>query len=164
MPKPKKSNTPGLDLLDWSANHFEFRDWNFTHNTDIKSIRYDLKRDWTNKLSYRIKQAFWWLLAPRPDWIKKLDSDRTFFQHLTSRVFMFFHCLKRDNNLPDGWLDDGNIIVYWCETGQYLNLMQPTVGALLVNFLREDPTNPHAKLISAEIERLYAKREGHDYE
>jgi hypothetical protein len=35
--------------------------------------------------------------------------------------------------------------------------MQPTVGSLLVNFLKEEPEHPHAKLITQELERLFER-------
>ena len=60
-----------------------------------------------------------------------------------------------------GVLDSGNIITFWEETGEYLNLMQPTVGTLVADFIIEDPTNPHAIKINKELTRLlknYVKR------
>jgi hypothetical protein len=71
------------------------------------------------------------------------------------------YLLRREANTPDGILDSGNIITFWEETGEYLNLMQPTVGTLIADFILEDPTNPHAIKINKEITRLhknYAKR------
>jgi hypothetical protein len=71
------------------------------------------------------------------------------------------YLLKRDNNEPDGVLDDGNIITFWEETGEYLNMIQPTVGTLVADFILENPTNPHAIKINKELDRLrknYNKR------
>lgn len=156
MAKKKKT---GVDHLDLYANLFEFRDWDYTANKNIKSIRYNPEYDYTNKLSHRIKKALWWLFAPRPDWLKQLDSDKKLFSTLNGRIRMFFHVLQRDPNTPDGTLDNGNIITYWGEMGEYLSLMQPTVGSLLVNFLKEEPEHPHAIIITKEIERLYKRLE-----
>lgn len=99
-----------------------------------------------------------WFISP-PEFTKMLD--RTWQERLRSRFTMPFYLLKRDNNLPDGVLDGGNIITNWEETGEYLNLMQPTVGTLIADFILEDPTNPHAIKINKELTRLhknYAKR------
>jgi hypothetical protein len=71
------------------------------------------------------------------------------------RIFMFFYCLKRDKNLPDGSLDEGSIITFWGETGEYLQFVQPSVGDLLVKFLRDQPENPHAIKITEELDRIY---------
>lgn len=140
------------------ADHFEYRDWNYTRQTHIKSIRYEPDQDRRNKLSHRIKDSIMWFISP-PKFTKLLD--RTWQERLRSRFTMPIYLLKRDNNLPDGILDEGNIITHWEETGEYLNLMQPTVGTLVADFILEDPTNPHAIKINKELTRLhknYAKR------
>ncbi len=148
---PKKNNT--LDYLDALANHFEFRDWDYTRQDHIKSIRYTPEQDQHNKLSQRIKQAAWWMFGKTPEWYQALGEKNS----LAKRFRMATYCLKRDHNLPDGVLDSGNVITFWEETGEYLNLMQPTVGALLVTFLKEEPEHPHAKLITKELERLHKR-------
>ena len=144
--------------LKFLADHFEYRDWNYTRHDHIESIRYDPEHDPHNKISSRIKQAVSWLFSPTPQWMKELDGRG---QTLGQRLRMVQHFLKRDSNRPDGVLDGGNIITFWEETGEYLNLMQPTVGTLVADFLIEDPTNPHAIKINKELTRLlknYDKR------
>ena len=148
---PKKNNT--LEYLDALANHFAYRDWDYTRIDHIKSIRYESDHDPHNKLSYRIKQAAWWMFAKTPDWLKQIQKRNGPYK----RFRMATYALKRDPNIPDGVLDSGNIITFWEETGEYLNLMQPTVGALLVAFLKEEPEHPHAKLITKELERLHKR-------
>ncbi len=140
------------------ADHFEYRDWNYTRQTHIKSIRYESDHDPHNKLSYRFKSALRWAFNP-PKFARILEPE--WHVRLRSRVMLPFHFLKRDPNIPDGVLDGGNIITNWEETGEYLNLMQPTVGTLIADFILEDPTNPHAIKINKELTRLhknYAKR------
>lgn len=148
----KKNKT--LEYLDFLANHFEPRDWDYTRKSSIKSIRYQPDQDRRNKFSHRVKDSIMWFISP-PEFTKMLD--RTWQERLRSRFTMPFYLLKRDNNLPDGILDSGNIITFWEETGEYLNLMQPTVGSLLVTFLKEEPEHPHAKLITKELERLHKR-------
>lgn len=143
-----------LDHLDLYANLFEYRDWDFTSKTNLKSIRYTKGNDEPNALRYRIKHACFWMFGKTPEWYAQLQEKNT----LAKRFGMAKYSLKRDPNLPDGILDSGNIITFWYETGEYLNLMQPTVGSLLVKFLKEEPENPHAILITKEIERLYRRR------
>lgn len=139
------------------ADHFEYRDWNYTRHDHIESIRYTPDHDPHNKLSYRIKQAAWWMFGKSPQWYEALGEKNS----IAKRFRMAVYALKRDPNLPDGILDSGNIITHWEETGEYLNLMQPTVGTLVADFIIEDPTNPHAIKINKELTRLvknYEKR------
>ena len=142
-----------VDYLDWAANHFVHRDWDYTRTTHIKSIRYDLEYDPRQTLRHRI--SIGWHFLTR-------SSKRhgiIYKGSLWWRVRMFFYCLQREKNLPDGVLDGGNVITHWEETGEYLQLVQPSVGALLVNFLKSEPEHPHAKLIIAELERIHQRYE-----
>lgn len=149
---PNKNSA--LDYLDSLANHFEPRDWDYTRHHHIESIRYETEYDRHNKISHRVKWASRWLFGKTPDWIKQLEGKG--FGPI-SRIRIAAHSLKRDTNTPDGILDGGKIITLWEEDGEYLNLMQPTVGALLVTFLKEEPEHPHAVLITKEIERLHRR-------
>lgn len=148
---PKKNNT--LDYLDALANHFAFRDWDYTRKSNIKDIYYTKGNDDQNSWKSRIRHANFWMFGKTPAWYSSLGEKNS----LAKRFRMATYCLKRDPNLPDGVLDSGNIITFWEETGEYLNLMQPTVGALLVTFLKEEPEHPHAKLITKELERLHKR-------
>lgn len=147
------STNEAVEALDFLANHFEFRDWNYTRISSIESIRYTPEHDPNNKVSYRIKQAAYWMFGRTPEWYASLGEKNS----IAKRFRMAIYSLKRDHNLPDGVLDGGNVITFWEETGEYLNLVQPTVGALLANFLKEEPEHPHAKLITSELERIHAK-------
>ena len=126
------------------AEHFTFRDWNYTRQYDIESIYY---KD-VETLLKRIKNAWRWLTKPREHYLLQLAD--------LSRISMAFHALKKDKNLPDGVLNNGSIITFWEETGEYLQLVQPTVGSLVGKFLEEDPNNPHAIAIAQEIDRILA--------
>lgn len=147
----KKSKA--LDALDELANHFEPRDWDYTRNTHIEEIRYKPEHDEYNTLSFRLKHAAYWMFGKTPEWYAALGEKNS----LGRRLRMATYSLKRDPNIPDGSLDSGNVITFWEETGEYLNLMQPTVGALLVTFLKEEPEHPHAIKITKEIERLHRR-------
>ena len=148
----KKKKTPGVSpavsYLDWAANVFVHRDWEISSDHHIEAVFYDKKHYHFQSLQYRFKQGFKFLTKTKKHGV-------IFKMTLRERVSMFFYCLKRDRNLPDVSLDDGNVIAYWRETGEYLQLMQPSVGSLVVNFLKEEPDHPHAKLIIAEVTRLY---------
>lgn len=132
-------------------------EWDYTRNHHLKSIRYEDDYNKFDSLSSRIKNALecfyrrdgifaWEFLGP---WNAK------------NRISLALHILKRDPNLPDGSLAGGKIITFWEEDGEYLQLIQPSVGSLIADFLEQEPENPHAILIVKEMERIrrnYAKR------
>lgn len=138
----------GLDYLDFSANHFVHRDWIFTNKTHIESIRFSTDYYTHQTLKYRFLQGWSFLTGTK-------KQSMIFKMSFKERIFMFFYCLKRDKNLPDGSLDEGSIITFWGETGEYLQFVQPSVGDLLVKFLRDQPENPHAIKITEELDRIY---------
>jgi hypothetical protein len=141
-----------VKYLDLAANHFKHNDWNYTRLSHIKSIRYESEHDKNNKLLSRIKNSLGWLFGPTPDYVKYLD--RGLVRQFKTRLGMTIFSLKREQHIPDGVLDDGGVITQWEETGEYLQFVQPSVGSLLAKFLKEDPENPHAKAIIAELERI----------
>ena len=143
-----------VKMLDWASNHFAHSDWDYTRHSNIKSIRYE--KDIQEKLLYRTKLAFRRLFN-RTNSLKQLQDfleDKSLLDKLKLRLGMFFYAFKKVNHCPDGILDGGAVIVFWEETGEYLQLVQPSVGSLLADFLMEEPEHPHAKLIIAEMERI----------
>lgn len=147
----KKNKT--VEYLDLLANHFAFRDWDYTRKSNIESVRYTKGHDEANSMRYRIRHACFWMFGKTPEWYSALGEKNS----PAKRFRMATYSLKRDHNLPDGVLDSGNVVTFWEETGEYLNLMQPTVGALLATFLKEEPEHPHAILITKELERLHKR-------
>lgn len=146
-----KKKTPTAEILKSRADHFMPRDWNYTRNTKIEQIRYEKGLDTHNDLSHRIKSALFWAFGRTPDWLIDIQGKG---HTLRERFGMARYSLKRDPNLPDGILNDGGIIVFWEEDGEYINLVQPSVGSLLADFLIEEPNHPHAKKILAEMGRI----------
>lgn len=150
--------TKSAKYLKELADHFAPRDWNYTRHHHIESIRYETEYDKHNKISRRVKWASRWLFGKTPDWIKQLEGRS---MGPVSRIRIAAHSLKRDPNTPDGILDGGKIITLWEEDGEYLNMMQPTVGSLVADFLIAEPEHPHAVIITKELDRLrknYDKR------
>lgn len=135
-----------VEYLDFLANHFEHRDWDYTRLHHIKEIKYDKAWDERDNLKFRIKIAFRVVFKKERNPLLKMSTF--------GKVRLFFYCLMREKQTPDGALNDGNVITYWEETGEYLQMVQPSVGALLVDFLKEEPNNPHAKKITAELDRI----------
>lgn len=71
--------------------------------------------------------------------------------------------LKPYKNLPDGSLGEGSVLTFWEEDGEYFQLVQPTVGSRLSDFLEADPQHPLAQSLAEEVKRLlnsYGERLG----
>lgn len=111
----------------------------------MTALRYSHKRD---RLRSRIKEAWGWLIHP-PAFAKELGSFG-----LLGRWRMFLHCLHLDPHLPDGTLDGGNIITIWAETGEYLQLVQPSVGEKIADVIAAHPDLPEVKALADEIMRV----------
>lgn len=141
-----------VKYLDLAANHFQHNDWDYTRASGIKSIKYDSKYDENNTLLFRVKGSLKWLFGPTPSFVKYIDKG--IVEQTKTRLRMTVFSLGRNPHIPDGVLDGGEIITQWEETGEYLQLVQPSVGSLLAKFLKEDPEHPHAKAITAELERI----------
>lgn len=146
----EEDNDTALDYLEFISNVFVHRDWDYTRTTNIKNIKYKKGFDDLNSVKFRMKMAFRSLA-----WGKK--HGILYNRNIKEKIIMSFYHLKRDANLPDGHLDGGNVITFWEETGEYLQLVQPSVGSLLAEFLRKDPENSHAKAINAELDRIHER-------
>jgi hypothetical protein len=142
------------DQLRQYATHFEMRDWNYTRQTSrLKHIRYHgdysgydhplrrlgrLLREFvptkSSNLSDMLGMGRWWA------WQHPLIAGRT--------------QLRTDNHMPDGWLDNGGIITHWEETGEYLQYVQPSVGALLADLMDAHPELPEVQALADEMKRV----------
>jgi hypothetical protein len=138
------------------ANLFESK-WDYTRNHNIKEIRLDKTYYSYDNLWNRIKRSVKALFSHKGIYAQELLGPWT----IKTRISFAIYLLSRDPNLPDGHLAGGKIITYWEEDGEYLQLVQPSVGSLLADFLEQEPENPHAVLIVKEMERInrdYIKR------
>lgn len=144
------------EYLKSLADHFAPRDWDYTRKTDIVRIRYG--SDSTGRFTFRnrLKRALksFFSLEASKDF---LISHKSLRDHLLYKAAYFKVQATLDDNRPEGELDNGNIIVHWEEDGEYLQMVQPTVGSLLADFLIADPEHPHAKIITAELDRLHTR-------
>jgi hypothetical protein len=134
------------------SNMFAHTDWTYTRNNQVSDIRYRKDFETTNSFQSRIKRSARWLFGQNNSWASGLEQ--TFLGRLRLGIVMSFFSLRRTHNTPDGLLADGSIITFWEEDGVYINLMQPSVGNLLADFLEAEPDNPHAKAMSKEIARI----------
>lgn len=56
---------------------------------------------------------------------------------------------KLASNLPDGTIN--GIITHWEEDGEYIAAFQPRVGMKVLEFIKDNPENPYAQAIVAEM-------------
>ncbi len=146
------------------AEHFVQRDWDWTRDHGIHRILYRNRRRTTrsgkttyfdpSRLPGRLQNATEGLVRDvRRKWVeRKPDELETVLGKIG--LWRMFKVRLRDNNLPDGHLDGGGIIVYWEETGEYLQFVQPSVGSLIADFLEDRPEDAHAQAIAGEMRRI----------
>ena len=130
------------------ATHFAPRDWDYTREHGIKRIVY---KDETARGGYdhwrnRLKRAAREIVRRRN---KPLDRFLPVNRWYMARVH-----LRGDSNCPDGILDGGNVVTHWEETGEYLQMVQPSVGALLADLMDAHPELPEVQAISTELGRI----------
>lgn len=143
------------------AGHFAPRDWLWTRETHLEAI-YNTddhdRRPW-----YRLRK---FARAVRDDFI---TGQKGIYRELYGYRWAWFHSplrhlradvavhLRRDPNLPDGELIGASTLCYWEEDGEYIQMVQPSIGLLLAEFLIAEPDHPHAKKITAELDRIGAQ-------
>ena len=124
------------------ATHFAQRDWDYTRDTgDLRPLHFGSR--WPS-----IKHALGYLLKGVADVFPEEPSMRP------GRWAMVRAALRGYDTEPDGVLDGGCIITLWEETGEYLQYVQPSVGAMLADWMDAEPENPHALLIAGEMRRV----------
>jgi hypothetical protein len=143
------------DLLRSRATHHDHGDgWVYTRDTgDLEHIRY--RHDYTgyHSLRRRLKRAFNLkrLLGRDP-----LSRALGFRPSFTSAIAWIQVSLRKQTNLPDGALHGRSVITMWEEDGEYIEMVGPTIGEKIADFLEQDPENPHSQAIAAEIRRVWA--------
>lgn len=128
-------------LLEY-ATHFAQRDWNYTRHHKVRSLHFE-------SLSERVKDVL--SASVRGMFGRKSSLDKMLKQTWMSKAL---GCWRYHNHLPDGALDNGAILTFWEETGEYLQLVQPSVGALVGDLMVAHPHLPEVKAIAAELKRI----------
>lgn len=157
------SSDVARDLKDY-ANHFARRDWEYSRDHDIVHIRYAGDYKGYHSIWKRVRRTFLPSQSSRRlhrslnkmfgrrngPWWK--HPNRTVIRAWWTIVAHFRVGLRTEKNLPDGTIN--GIITHWEEDGEYIQMVQPSVGDLLADFLIAEPEHPHAVLIRAELERI----------
>ena len=153
-----------VDSLRFLATKYVQRDWEYTRITDIQHIRYKSDLVGRNRLRVRIKSAVTDLFETKKkkhSLFGNLMAESSVREKILYRFYGFKFRLRLEDHKPDGVLNGGDVITYWEESGEYIQMVQPSVGEMLADFLDGDPSNPHAIKIRAELERIsdgYSRR------
>lgn len=143
------------DVLDWldfvSGKFASSREgWIYKRDTgDLEHIRYKSDSTGYNSFWSRIRRA----LSPKMHFKKtSFTTPGPLWSLAWIRVSM-----TKDDNLPDGVVNGGNIITHWEEDGEYIMLMGPTVGRIVLDFMRANRDHVLTGAILTEMKRLAQK-------
>lgn len=136
----------------FDANHIG---WTYKRGTEsIKRIRYSRDNQgcnhWTKRAKRMVRDCnpvryFQFQEKVHP----MFRRERTLKAYLLNfRVSYEVHW-KLPNNLPDGTIN--GIITHWEEDGEYIAAFQPRVGMKVLEFIKDNPENPYAQAIVAEM-------------
>lgn len=139
------------------ATHFVMRDWDYSRNITTKRLYvktfkerlFDVVRYASLDAKKRVKNQI-------PAWEHELNTFGKISWWAMVKAHWRYH-----NHLPDGMLDSGSILTHWEETGEYLQYVQPSVGALLADLMLAHPDLPEVQAVAAEMKRIqkrYAER------
>lgn len=148
-----------LDFVEFVATKFQDdrEGWVYSRDLgDLKHIRYESDYTGQNHWTRRVKQAFDLKYLFGQDSLSRTLGleKRSLKQRVSEAVTWIKVSLPKEKNLPDGVIN--GIPTNWEEHGEYLMAMQPRVGAKVVEFLRAEPDNPHAKAILEEMHACVA--------
>lgn len=139
-------------LRDYST-HFAQRDWQYTRQIKVKHIRYE--GDWTgyNNPLRRLQRTLEKFVKIDDLERMLMDSNRIPWAWKHPIVTLKIG-LRTEKHTPDGHLDNGGILTHWEETGEYLQLVQPSVGELLADLMDAHPDLPEVQAVAAEMKRI----------
>jgi hypothetical protein len=130
------------DQLRQYATHFAPRDWDYTRDVgDLRPLHHGSR--WPH-----VKRALRYLAEGCSSIFPEEPKMRP------GRWAMAKAALRGYDTEPDGVLDGGCIITIWEETGEYLQYVQPTVGALVADLMDAHPDLPEVQAVAAEMKRV----------
>lgn len=134
------------------ADHFEHRDWDYTRKHDIKRIRLRGEFSGYDHPWRRFKR---WAddynpFRKRDSWCREAGFELAWKHPIIHATVG----LGTDRNVPDGVLDGGGIITHWEEIGEYLQMVQPSVGSLLADLMDAHADLPEVQIIAVELKRI----------
>lgn len=150
-PKPER----GLDVAATSqrlrdyAEHYVQRDWVYTRTTNIRHVRLVGDFSGYDHPVNRMKRTL-------GQFVRRDNLSRMFginpWRHpvVTLRVG-----LRTQKHLPDGELKHSGLIAHNEEMGEYVQMVQPSVGSKIADVLDAHPGLPAVQALAAEIDRVW---------
>lgn len=129
------------------ATHFAPRDWQWTRKHSIKTY-------YTNTFMDRVKDSLWWVWR---DAKKRVLRQRSGVDELLFKVSwwrMRKAHWRAHNHVPDGHFEGAAVIAHWEEDGEYIQMVQPQVGALIADLMDAHPDLPEVQAVAAEMKRI----------
>lgn len=146
-----------LEWVEFVATKFQknHEGWVYRRGAKgIKHIRYVSDNQgydhWKKRAKRMIRDCnpveyFW----PKGQIRRMFPRERSLSAYLRNfRVSYEVHW-KLDRNLPDGTIN--GIITHWSEDGEYIAAFQPRVGMKVLEFIKDNPEDPYAQAIVAEM-------------
>ena len=136
------------DLLRRVATHHADQDWEYTRDLgDLRPLHFGSR--WPS-----IRTALRYLVHGTSLFPNNPEMRPPRWQ-------MARAALRSYDTRPDGALDNGCVITIWEETGEYLQLVQPSVGEIVAQIMIDHPDLPLVQALAGEIDRInerYARR------
>lgn len=148
-------------ILDWAefvAKKFSANQegWVYSRDVgDLKHIRYEADYTGYNHWTKRLKRASenwnpFSYFRPRSNLGKMFADENPTVRGFFLRAWVWsLVALRKESNRPDGQIN--GILTHWEEDGEYIALFQPRVGVKVIEFIRDNPDNPHAQAIMTEM-------------
>lgn len=139
------------EILREYASHFEITEWDYTRHHEIRHIR--RHGDYSGYDAPHRRLVRWLrgfvIVSPMERALGARFPGNWRRPVISARVALGTEC-----HLPDGVLDGGAVITCWEETGEYLQLVQPSVGVLVAELLDAHPELPEVQAVASEIARI----------
>lgn len=130
---------------------FAERQWRYTRNLgNLKRIVYD--EEW-ERLPNRIRHTFK-MFASDPKWLKEINRDGGIKSRISHKYYILVVGLRRNKHLPDGIMENASVLTHWEEEGEYIQLVSPAVGDILVEWLENDSENPYAQRVVEKMKEI----------
>lgn len=143
------------EILERYATHFVERPWDWSRRGPERVI-YPRKGLWDPaRFPGNLRYALAGIVRDR-----RRKGGKSQLDELFGRIGwwpMFRARLRTHYSHPDGQLEGGGVIVYWEETGEYVQMVQPPVGELIGQWLQAEPENEWAQKVAGKLEEIAAR-------
>lgn len=126
-------------------------------NENFKHIRYKSDQEGYESFWNRVKRAVRFYFKATP--FLGEEPSYTWLMHPIGRAKIAYKVhIKPDSHTPDVFINGGSILAHWAEDGEYIMLMSPTVGRIVLEMLQNEPNSEYSERILEEMTRIYNER------